>query len=44
MRFGYIARSMGQRPHNALVLRHLNLFRLIITRGGSIAVVYSMAA
>ena len=41
MRFGYIARSMGQRPHNAPALRHLNLFRLIITLGGSIAAVYS---
>jgi hypothetical protein len=31
----------GTSPHNALALRHLNLFRLSITRGGSIAAVYS---
>ena len=41
MPFGYIARSMEQRPHNALAFRHLHLHRVIITLGGSIAVVYS---
>ena len=41
MSFEYTARSMGQRPHSALAIRHLNLFCLVITRGGSIAVVYS---
>ena len=41
MSFGYIARSMGQRLHNALARRRLHLYRLTIPHGGSIAVVYS---
>ena len=41
MRFGYIARLMGRRPHKALAPRHLRPYRLIIACGGSIAAVYS---
>ncbi len=41
MRFEYIARLMGQRPHNALAPLHLHAYRLIIARGGSVAAVYS---
>ena len=41
MRFEDIARSLEQHQHNALALRHQHLFRSRLTRGGSIAAVYS---
>jgi hypothetical protein len=41
MSFGYIARSTEQRQHIALAHRQLHPYRLIITLGDSIAVVFS---